>query len=77
MILNDRYLKAYISQINPEFMWSFFKPKNLPYNLRKGPILHLPRTQSTYYSTNAIHFTGFSFRIKLKLKIGEILTVDV
>ena len=45
-----------ISQINPEFMSSFFKTKKLSCNLRKGPILNLPRTQSTYYSTNAIHF---------------------
>ena len=37
-------------------MWSFFKQKKLSYNLRKGPILNLPRTQSTYYGTNAIHF---------------------
>ena len=47
-----------ISQISPEFMWSFFKPKKLSYNLRKGPILNLPRTQSTYYGTNTIHFRG-------------------
>ena len=51
-----------ISQINPEFMWSFFKPKKLSYNLRKESILktsvYLPRTQSTYYDTNAIHFRG-------------------
>ena len=47
-----------ISQINPEFMWSFFKPKKLSYNLRKGPILNLPKTQSTFYGTNAIHFRG-------------------
>ena len=47
-----------ISQISPEFMWSFFKPKKLSYDLRKGPILNLPRTQSTYFGTNAIHFRG-------------------
>ena len=47
-----------IPQINPEFMWSFFKAKKLCYNLRKGPILNLPRTQSTYYGTNVIHFRG-------------------
>ena len=47
-----------ISQINPEFMWSFFKRKRLPHNLRKGPILNLPRLQSTYYGTNAVHFRG-------------------
>ena len=39
-------------------MWSFFKPKKLYYNLRKGPILNLPRPQSTYCDTNAIHFRG-------------------
>ena len=47
-----------ISQINPEFMWSFFKPKKLSYNLRKEPILNLSKTQATYYGTNAIHFRG-------------------
>ena len=30
-----------ISEINPEFMWLFFKQKKLSYNLRKGPILNL------------------------------------
>ena len=85
-----------ISQINPEFMWLFFKPKKLSYNLRKGPILknsvHLPRTQSTYYDTNTIHFrgslNGIIFLLKLnpaiqfsnlkpKIKTWEILIVDV
>ena len=47
-----------ISQINPEFLWSFFKPKALSYYLRKGPILNLPKTQSTFYGTNATHFGG-------------------
>ena len=47
-----------ISQINPGFMWSSFKPKKLSYNLRKSPILNLPRTQSTYYYTNAVDFRG-------------------
>ena len=47
-----------ISQINPEFTWSFFKSKKLSCNFRKGPILNLARTQSTYYGTNAIHFRG-------------------
>ena len=81
-----------IPQISPEFMWSFFKPKKLSYNLKKGPTLNLPRTQSTYYSTNAIHFRGSLMwnnlpakvnpaiqflNLKLKLKTWEILIVDV
>ena len=45
-----------ISQLNPQFMWSFFTYKGILYNLRKGPILGLPKTHSCYYGTNAIHF---------------------
>ena len=37
-------------------MSSFFTHKDIPYNLRKGPIFGLPKTHSFYYGTNAIHF---------------------
>ena len=47
-----------ISQPNPQFIWSFFTHKDIPYNLRKGPILGLPKTHSFYYGANAIHFRG-------------------
>ena len=47
-----------ISQLNPQFMWSFFTHKDIPYNLRKGPILGLPKNHSFYYGTNAVHFRG-------------------
>ena len=47
-----------ISQINPEFMWSFIEQKKLSFSLRKGPILNLPTTHSSYYGTNAVHFRG-------------------
>ena len=30
----------------------------MPYSLRKGPTLGLPKTHSFYYSTNAVHFCG-------------------
>ena len=36
-----------ISQINPEFMWLFFRPKNLSYNIREGATLTLPGNQPT------------------------------
>ena len=48
-----------ISQLNPEFMWSYF------HNLRKGPILGLPKTHSFYYGTNAVHFRGSLIRNNL------------
>ena len=30
----------------------------MPYSLRKGPTLGLPKTHSFYYNTNAVHFFG-------------------
>ena len=45
-----------IPQIHPEFMRSFIKQKKLSYSLKKGPILNVPRTHSTYYGTSAVHF---------------------
>ena len=30
----------------------------MPYSLRKGPTLDLPKTHSFYYSTNAAHPRG-------------------
>ena len=39
-------------------MWPYFSYKNMSYNLRKGPILYLPSTHSTYYGSNSDHFIG-------------------
>ena len=64
-----------LSEINPKFMWSFFKQKKLSYNLRKGPTPHLPRTQSTYCGTNVevllyakIKSSNSVFQLKTKIK---------
>ena len=81
-----------ISQLKPQFMWSFFTHKYIPYNLRKGTIFGLPKTHSFYYGANAIYFRGSLiwnnlpavvksshslFEFKIKLKILEILIADV
>ena len=50
-ILVTEILKT--SQITPQFMRSFFKQKKLSYDLRKGHILNLPKTQSTYYEQSS------------------------
>ena len=47
-----------ISHLIPEFTWYFFTHKDMPYNLRKGPTLGLPKTHSFYYGTNAVYFRG-------------------
>ena len=31
-----------LTNLNPEFMWPFFKNKSIPYNLRNGNICILP-----------------------------------
>ena len=40
-----------MSQVNPEFMGSYYTHKDLPYSLRKGPTFGLPKTRSFYYGT--------------------------
>ena len=39
-------------------MWSYFTHKDMPYNLRKGPPLDIPKTHSFYYGTNPVNFRG-------------------
>ena len=97
--IHQRYLKFLvtqifrsISQINPEFIWSFFKQKQLSYNLRTGSILNLPRTSpftaAQMLFSLEVHLYGKIFLLELnpviqfsnlkpKLKIWEILIVDV
>ena len=58
-----------ISQINPEFMWLFFRPKKLSWNIREGATLTLPGNQPTYYGTNAIHFRSSLIWNNLPAKI--------
>ena len=69
-------------------MWSYFTHENMPYSLRKGPTLGLPKTNSFYYGTDAVHFpssvicinfpaivksSGLLFEFKNKVKnIGHI-----
>ena len=52
-------------QLNNEFMWSYFTHKDMPYNLKKGPILGLPKIHSFYYGTNIVHFRGSLISINL------------
>ena len=70
-------------------MWSYFKYRKVPYNLRWGPILFIPPARSTIYGTNSVHFLGSLIwnrlpnlvkssksisEFKNVIKISEILT---
>ena len=35
--------------MNPEFIWPFFKTNSVPYNLRNGNICILPPARSSHY----------------------------
>ena len=45
-----------LSNLNPEFMWSYFVFKNITYNIRNGPLLRLPSAKSTSCSINSVLF---------------------
>ena len=47
-----------IPQLNPEFIWSYFTPKEMAHNLRKWSILGISKTYSFYCVLNAIYFRG-------------------
>ena len=46
-------------------MWSYFKHREVPYNLKRGPILFIPPARSTTYGTNSVHFLGSLYWNKL------------
>ena len=63
--LHQRHLRFLLTEIykstgtlNPQFMWSYFKYRKVPYNLRRGPVLSIPPVWSTIFATNSVHFLG-------------------
>ena len=63
--LHQRHLQFLLTEIykstgtlNPQFMWSYFKYREAPYNLRRGPVFFIPPARSTIYGTNSVHFCG-------------------
>ena len=47
-----------IMNLNPQFMWSYFEEKPMPYNLRNGSKLVLPKTKSSRFGINSLQFGG-------------------
>ena len=63
--LHQRHLRFLLTEIyksigalNPQFMWLYFKYREVPYNVRRGPVLFIPPARSTIYGTNSAHFRG-------------------
>ena len=65
MSLHQRHLRFLLTEIykstgplNPQFMWPYLKYREVPYNLRWGPVLFIPPARSTTYGINYVHFLG-------------------
>ena len=65
MSLHQQHLRFLLAEIykstgilNPQFMWSYFKYREVSYNLRQGLVFFIPPVRSTIYGTNSVHFLG-------------------
>ena len=64
MSLHQRHLRLFTEiynstgTLNLQVMWSYFKYREVPYNLSRGPVLLIPPARSTIYGTNFVHFLG-------------------
>lgn len=47
-----------VNGLNPDFMSDYFTKKIMPYNLRRGEVLCLPKANSSYYGIHGFHFRG-------------------
>ena len=57
--------------LNPEFMWSFFKNKSIPYYLRNGNICILPPARLPQYGISSIQFRGSLLWNNLTISVKE------
>ena len=81
--LHQRHLRFLLTEIykstgtlNPQFMWSYFKYRNVPYNFRRGPVLFSPPTRSTIYGTNSVHFLGSLIWNRLPNLVQSITSIS-
>ena len=71
------------TQKNPEIMWPYFTCNNIAYNVRKGLILSLNSTHSTYYGTNSVYFWGLLIwnnvprDVKSSKSVSELRTLEI
>ena len=64
-----------LTNLNPEFMWPFFKNKPFPYNLRNRNISILLPARSSHYDLNSVQFQGSLIWNNLPLSVKESVSV--
>ena len=74
--------------LNSQFMWSYFKYREVPYKLKLGAALSIPPARSTIYGTKSVHFcdsliwnrlnlAGQYLNLRILSRKWEILSVGV
>ena len=69
-ILATEVIKS-LTDINPDFMKSYFAVKEIPYCLRNGNSLKVPSARSTRYGTNSILLPACLVWNKLPLSVKQ------
>ena len=64
-----------LANLNPEFMWPFFKNKSISYNLRNGNICILLLARSSHYGINSVQFRGSLLWNSLLILVKESVSV--
>ena len=63
-----------VNNLNPRFMWDYFKLNFFPYDLRRENTLHLPPAHSTHHGINSLLLRGdFSLELPSWRNQGKIL----
>ena len=64
-----------LTNLNPEFMWPFFKNKSFPDSLRNVNICILRPARSSHYSVNSVQFWGRLLWNNLPISVKESVSV--
>ena len=57
------------NKINPSLMWKTYKEKNIPYSLRSGISIIIPKANTQKYGINQLNFTVSVLWNNLPLKL--------
>ena len=66
-----------IMHLNPQFMWSYFEEKPMPYNLGDGNKLVLPITKSLRFGINSLRFRGSLLWNNLPVSVKNCQNLNV
>ena len=66
-----------IMHLNPQFIWSYFEEKPMPYNLRDGSKLVLPKTKSSRFGISSLRFRGSLLWNNLPVSVKNCKSLNV